>query len=136
MKKEAIRYIIAGVATTAISTIAYWIAFDLLMLPNIPSVISSWILAVVFAFFANKLFVFKSSSLKPKDLLAEGGSFLGARIATGLLEIGMMWLLVDILSFAGTPMKLLTNVIIIALNYLLSKFYIFNKKSGTYEAYT
>ena len=131
MKKEAIRYIIAGVATTAISTIAYWIAFDLLMLPNIPSVIGSWILAVVFAFFANKLFVFKSSSLKPKDLLTEGGSFLGARIATGLLEIGMMWLLVDILSFAGTPMKLLTNVIIIALNYLLSKFYIFNQKSGT-----
>ena len=128
MKKEAneaIKYIIAGAATTLISTISYWIAFDLLRAPNIPSVIFSWVLAVIFAFFANKLFVFKKSSLSPESLLREGGSFLGARVATGILEVMMMWLLVDILSFPGTPMKLLTTLIIIALNYIFSKFWIF-----------
>ena len=60
--------------------------------------------------------------------LRELWTFTACRIGTGVVEVGMMWLFVDILSFNCTLMKLVTNFIVIVLNYIFSKLIIFKKK--------
>ncbi len=125
---EGVRYVLVGAATTALSVFSYWLCYTPLAIPNVPSTVISWVLAVAFAFFANKVFVFQSRSFKGGTLLKEGVSFFGARIATGVLEVALMYLLVDLLNFNGTAMKLAVNLVVIVLNYVLSKLFIFNKK--------
>ncbi len=83
--------------------------------------------AVAFAFVTNKLFVFDSKSWEPSVALHELWTFTACSIGTGVIEVGMMWLFVDIMSFNGTVMKLLTNFIVIVLNYIFSKLIIFKK---------
>ena len=125
---QIIKYVMVGAATTAVSVASYWALSSLVLLPNIPSTILSWVISVVFAFFGNKLIVFSSRSFNRATLLKEGSEFLAARTATGVLEVIMMWLLVDIIHLPGTPMKLLTNIGVIILNYVFSKLYIFKNK--------
>jgi len=131
MKDEArlsARYILAGGATTAVSVGAYWLLYDILLIGNMPAAAASWITAVAFAFFANKLFVFRSRAFSAKALFTEAALFLAARVATGILEMAAMYITVDVLNQNGTLMKLITNVAVIILNYLLSKLIIFKKK--------
>jgi len=95
---------------------------------NVPSVIIAWLLAVVFAFFTNKLWVFKSKSFAPDVLKHEIPTFFGARLLTGLLDLGIMYLAVDVLHGNGTVWKLISNILVIILNYVASKLIIFKKK--------
>ena len=55
-------------------------------------------------------------------------AFLGARLGTGLLDMLIMYLCVDLLGWNDMVMKLASNVIVVILNYILSKFFIFKKK--------
>ena len=123
--RQIIRYVIIGGLTTVISIASYWLFYTPLKMPNVVATILSWVLAVVFAFWGNKFVVFQSGSLSAKVLLREGIEFLGARVATGVMEVLSMWLTVDILALPGTAMKLIISIIIVVLNYILSKLFIF-----------
>ncbi|MGM9552081.1 MAG: GtrA family protein [Clostridia bacterium] len=122
--KGIILYLVFGVMTTVINVISYHIAYDKLHIINVVSTVIAWVIAVTFAFVTNKLFVFESKK-KNKEALGEAVNFFLCRIGTGVIEVGMMWLLVDIFHFNGTYMKLFTNVIVIIINYVLSKFIVF-----------
>lgn len=122
--KGVILYLIFGVMTTGINVISYHIAYENLHIDNVPSTLIAWVIAVLFAFITNKLFVFESKK-KDKEALREAVSFIMCRIGTGVIEVGMMWIFVDLLKFNGTVMKLFTNVIIIVINYIASKFLVF-----------
>ena len=126
--KLSVKYIIVGAATTLLSVGVYWALYELLSVGNLPSVAVSWVAAVSFAFFANKLLVFESRTFNKKTLLREAALFLAARVVSGVLEAAAMYLTVDILNQNGTLMKLITNVAVIILNYLFSKLMIFKQK--------
>ena len=127
---EMINYLIVGGLTTVVSLGTYCFCVYTFLNPNnafqlqIANIIS-WISCVTFAYFTNRIFVFKS---KRTDKLKEAISFYGSRIATLLLEMGIMFVFVTILHFNDKIIKLVAQVVITILNYVLSKLLIFRKK--------
>ena len=127
---EIINYLIVGGLTTIVSLGTYYFCVYTFLNPNnafqlqIANIIS-WISCVTFAYFTNRIFVFKS---KRTDKLKEAISFYGSRIATLLLEMGIMFVFVTILHFNDKIIKLVAQVVITILNYVLSKLLIFKKK--------
>lgn len=127
--KQQINYLIFGGLTTLINIVTYIVFYDILALSNLFSNIMAWIFSVLFAYVTNKLWVFESKTNGFSALLKELSSFVGCRLATGVLDIVIMYVGVDILLLSGTLMKLFSNVIVIILNYVLSKILIFSKSN-------
>ena len=124
--KMPILYIIFGGLTTLVNIIAYFICYDVSGISNVLSTIIAWTLSVIFAFITNKLYVFES---KENNVFYEISTFFGCRLGTGILDVGVMYLTVDILKWNALLMKIISNVIVIVLNYILSKVIIFKKKA-------
>lgn len=128
--KSLIMYAVFGALTTVVNMAAYFISFNLLKIPNVPSTVIAWVLAVLFAFITNKLWVFDSPSFDKKTLMHEIPSFFGARLATGLLDVAIMYLTVDLAHWNPTLWKLISNILVIIINYVASKLLIFKKKDN------
>ena len=126
--KSMILYVLFGAFTTLVNMAIYWLCFNVIGIPNVPSTIIAWILAVSFAFITNKLWVFNSKSFDRKTMTHEIPAFFTARVLTGLLDVGIMYAAVDVLHWNGLIWKLISNVIVIMLNYIASKLVIFRKK--------
>ncbi len=132
--KEIILYIIVGGCTTLVSFIVYALGVELLSLSETASNCLSWVIAVAFAFITNKVFVFESRSFKGIILLKEGLSFLGSRVFSGLVEIFGFELLVyigldkSVLGIDCFLAKIIINVVVIILNFILSKLFVFKKQ--------
>ena len=133
MKKELIMYVIFGAGTTVVN----WIIYSALVLFNINMTIANliaWLGAVTFAFITNKLFVFESRSLEKTVILKEAFAFFGSRILTGVIEIAGPTLLfhlgiqLSMFGIKGFGAKLLISVIVIILNYILSKSAVFTDR--------
>ncbi len=129
MKKyrEIITYGLFGICTTIINIIAYYLSAHILNWGTTISTIIAWFLAVVFALITNKIWVFKSNKWDKKTLIKEVTTFFTCRILTGLLDLGIMILFVDIFHFNDVIMKIISNIIVIIINYIASKLIIFNK---------
>lgn len=123
-----ILYGVFGALTTAINIAAYALCYRVLGVPNVPSNIVAWIVAVLFAFITNKLYVFESKSLERGTVLRELMSFVAARLATGLMDLIIMFVGVDVLHGPDLLIKVGSNVLVIILNYVLSKLVVFRKK--------
>ncbi len=123
--RSFILYADFGVLTTIVNMVVYYLCFNIMGIPNVPSTIIAWVMAVSFAFITNKLWVFDSKSFSAKTLKHEIPTFFGARIATGLLDVGIMYLAVDVLNWNSTLWKLISNILVIILNYIASKLIIF-----------
>ena len=130
--KEIINYLIFGVLTTVISLIVYYgltftiiNTYDALML-QVANVIS-WIAGVLFAYFTNRKYVFES---KNTNKIKEFTSFVGARVTTLLLDMAIMGLGVTILYGNDKIMKLISQILVIVGNYVLSKVFVFRKKEN------
>ena len=127
--KEVINYLIFGALTTVVSFISYYLFAKVLLIDEVISNALSWFFSVLFAYITNKLFVFESKTFEKKNLFKEIISFFLARILTGILcDVLIFALLVKIFKINDIMSKLITQIIVIALNYILSKLYIFRKK--------
>ena len=131
--KPIILYGIFGILTTLVNVAVYYLFYERVGLSNLTSTVVAWFFAVLFAFVTNKIFVFDSKSWKYQMVVSEVLKFFGCRLGTGCIEVGMMVLFVDMLHFSGTSMKLITNFIVIVLNYVLSKLVIFRKVRTEHE---
>lgn len=125
--RSIILYIVFGLMTTLVNMAAYWLCFDVFGIRNVPSTVIAWILAVSFAFISNKIWVFDSRSFDGKTLRREIPAFYGARLLTGLLDVGIMYAAVDMMHWNAIVWKLISNIIVIILNYIASKLVIFRK---------
>ena len=131
--KEIIMYLIFGVLTTVVSLVSYSLFVELLPIGITVASAFSWVIAVSFAFITNKLFVFESRSREVKTVLREALSFFAARIVSGVVEIFLPELLFSIgLDFSlfgvkGLVAKLIVNIIVIIMNYIFSKLFVFKK---------
>ena len=127
--KEIINYIIIGGCTTVVSLFTYYICI-LFLDPTNPillqiSNIISWIFSVTFAYFANRIFVFKSNE---KNILKEGTKFYCSRLTTLFLDSAFMFILVTIFHRNAKIAKLLVQLLILVCNYILSKLFVFKTK--------
>lgn len=121
-------YIIFGVLTTAVNYLVYIPCLNLLGLSASVSNIIAWCVAVLFAFLTNKPFVFESKDWSVKTVVPEFTKFVGTRVASGLVETLILLVTVDLLGWNGNIWKLVTNVIVVILNYIGSKLLVFRKK--------
>ena len=130
--REAIDYLFWGVMTTAVS----WVSYSLFVLLG-ASVFwgnaGSWVCAVSFAFVTNKLWVFRSKSWAGAIVLPELGKFLSSHVATGVFEVIAVPALValglnqTVFGIDGIVAKVIVSVVVIVLNYILSKLFVFKK---------
>lgn len=132
--RETISYVFFGVLTTLVSIISYELVKLLLtgggeltaLKMNIANV-SSWVIAVSFAFVTNKFFVFNSKSVEARVLFKEITSFVGARIVSLVFEMVWMNVTVGLLHINDSIAKIGAQVGIVVMNYVFSKLFIFKK---------
>ena len=124
--RRYILYIIFGVLTTLVNVVTYYLVH--LLLPVMPSTVIAWILAVLFAYVTNRRFVFESQAKTKQEIVRELISFSSARLFTGLVDFVCMFIFVDCLKINDLVIKTIANIIVIILNYVLSKIFVFKKK--------
>ncbi len=125
--KSFIAYAVFGVFTTVVNIVTYNICYSTIGMSNTLSNIFAWILAVTFAYLTNKAWVFESRSWAWEVLKREVPAFISCRIATGVMDIVIMYICVDIMQWHALLMKIMSNILVIILNYVFSKLIIFKK---------
>lgn len=125
---DIVAYLFFGVCTTIVNYIIYLPCYNILHLSATVSNILAWIVAVAFAFLTNKPFVFKSYDWSKKTLIPELTKFIGCRIGSGAMETVILLLAVDLLGWNGNIWKLLTQIMVVILNYIGSKLLVFRNK--------
>ncbi len=121
-------YLIFGVLTTLVNVISYAIFARLLRFGTMPSTVTAWLLAVLFAYLTNRKWVFESKESTKKGIFSEMIKFFACRLATGVVDWLCMFVFVDLLNFNDIFIKLAANILVIILNYLASLFLIFKRK--------
>lgn len=130
--KEIIMYLIVGVVTTLFNWVVY--ALFVMIMPMVLANALSWFVTVLFAYVTNKIFVFESKSMDPAVIVKEAAAFFGARAATGVFEVVAqptfyaIGLNQSILGVEGLASKVLTSAIVMVLNYVFSKLFVFRNK--------
>lgn len=131
--KEGMRYLIFGALSTLINILTYIICAKLILKglqnENIivnASEIIAFIVALIFAYITNKIYVFDSKTNGAKELIKEFGSFTGCRIFTEVISIIMMNMTIWF-GINDVFMKIFSNIVVIILNYVFSKIIIFKK---------
>lgn len=127
--REIVSYVFWGGMTTVVNYTAYFLLTRQLDVYYAYANAISWAVSVLFAYFANKLFVFRSREWGWKAL-RELWQMAAARIFSGLLEQGILMLFVEALHFPDGPVKIASNVVVVIVNYVLSKWIIFKPKQG------
>ena len=125
---DIVSYLFFGVCTTIVNYIIYLPCYNLLGLSATVSNILAWVVAVAFAYLTNKPFVFKSNDWSAATVIPELTKFVGCRIGSGAAETVILFLTVDLLGWNGNLWKLLTQVMVVVLNYIGSKLLVFRKK--------
>lgn len=124
-KQEVLLYLFFG-GLTFIVSIASYAFFDVALAMNeLVANVLSWILAVSFAYITNKIWVFDAPTHTMKELVKQMLSFFGGRVATLVIEELILLVFVTLLEFPSVPVKVVAQVIVIVLNYVISKFFVF-----------
>lgn len=126
--KEEILYLFFGGCTVFINVVVYYISAHVFELSTEVSNIIAWLVAVIFAYITSKMWVFESKTWDKQTILLEIPSFFMCRIITGVIDVIIMFVFVEKLHLYDMIVKIISNVIVIILNYLASKFMIFKKK--------
>lgn len=139
--REVINYLVFGGCTTLVSLGVYALCVGGLGMAVTPGNVISWICAVTFAFVTNKLWVFSSKSWRLRVWLGEAVQFISGRLATGAVELLGLPLLIrlgldqTLFGIEGALAKIVITIIVIILNYVISKFIVFRRKrSGDGQA--
>lgn len=136
--KEIIAYLFWGILTTIVS----WGSFSLFsivfnaFITKITTIVFlanllSWICATIFAFVTNKIWVFHSRSWCVSVAVPELTKFISSRMVTGGFELVAVPLLVKfglnqtVFGIEGMLSKITVSVIVVILNYVISKVFIF-----------
>ena len=124
--KEVVRYIIFGILTTVINFLLYFIFTRVFEITEVISSLLAWFGSVLFAYITNKLFVFENKA--NRNFIVEISLFFLARVGSGILcDVGTFAIMVNILHINDVLSKIVTQVMVVIVNYLFSKLIIFKK---------
>ena len=121
---EIINYLIIGVCSTIVSIVSYFL-LRLVIENYMICTALSWIITIIFTYITNRKFVFTEHD---SNIFREMTTFLASRIATLIVELACMYVAVDMLSIDDRVAKIVVQVIVIVLNYILSKLFVFKRK--------
>ncbi|MDE7014573.1 MAG: GtrA family protein [Kineothrix sp.] len=134
--EEAINYLFFGFLAFLVNMVAYALSIrvlgaddDRVVLVLIATAFA-WVVSVLFAYWTNRSFVFKSKVKDKEGIWKEFSAFVGARIVTGGMELVIMYVMVDLAGINNMISKFVCNVIVIVSNYIFSKLLVFKKKDA------
>ena len=126
MNREVISYLIFGVLTTLVN----WVVYAAMVKVHIDyriATAAAWAVSVLFAFIVNKIFVFQSYNLRPAYVMKEITSFVACRAVSGVMEMVLMIVMVSWIHMDEYISKIAVSVIVVIVNYVFSKLFIFRK---------
>ena len=126
--KTFVLYLAFGGLTTLVNIMAYFSLTKLGGIPYLAGNVMAWIVSVVFAYATNRLFVFASKGHGLIFILKEGATFIGCRLFSGLVDTTTMYVMIDFLHYNDLFVKIIANIVVIVLNYGLSKRIVFQDK--------
>jgi len=126
--QDILVYLVFGVLTTVVNYLVYLPLLNIAGLSAAICNILAWVAAVAFAYLTNKPFVFRSYDWSMQTVLPELTKFVSCRLTSGILETVIILVTVDLLRWDGNLWKLITSVLVVILNYIFSKFFVFKKK--------
>ena len=126
--KDIVPYAIFGILTTIINIVVYLFFAHILKKEIMLSTLAAWFFSVLFAYVTNRKWVFHSGILKFSNIIREAVAFFICRLATGMADILIMFVFVNIFHFNDLFIKIISNIAVIILNYVASKWIIFNHK--------
>lgn len=125
-ENSVIRYLFFGGCTTMVNMVSFYILRQLQVGLNIANVISI-VLAIIFAFVVNSKYVFLQKYERIREYIRDFIKFVGARSITMFIEVAGVWFFVDVVCMNEMLGKLVIQFIIIVLNYVFSKVFVFKK---------
>lgn len=126
--KSEILYLIFGALATLANIVSYYVFYNILHCSNFISTVIAWLLSVLLAYFTNRVFVFESKQNGLKNVLREMAAFFTCRILTGIMDVVIMLVTVDVMNWNSMLWKIISNILVIVLNYFASKVFIFKNK--------
>ena len=123
--KEVVLYIIFGVLTTLVNIMSYLFFAKICGINILISNIMAWFFSILFAYVTNRILVFES---KNEKILHEFALFIGGRGLSGILDSLLFYILVVSLMFNDVISKIFINIIVVIINYVLSKKIIFKER--------
>lgn len=129
LDKEMVRYVIAGGMTTGVNIVSFFFLRLVTDLSRSGANVIAIMLAIIFAYFANSLFVFKNENKKTMAVMArEFVSFVGVRLFAMLVEVVGTNLLCDSFMYNELVSKIVVQAVVLVINYLFSKCFVFKKE--------
>ena len=125
--KKIISFTFWGILTTALNVILYYL-FRYIKLSVQISTVLAWFLCVLFAFITSKKYVFKGTSTSAKAFIREIIYFYGSRLFSGIADVLIMSLFVNIIGFNEVFSKITDEILVSAFNFLFSFLVIFKEK--------
>lgn len=123
-RNDILRYIFFGGCTTLVNLVSFYFLRVAGMGLNLANFISI-VLAIIFAYIVNSRFVFHDRCETLSDHVKPFVKFVSARLITMVIEIGGVWFLVEKMHLVDMMGKFITMFVVLALNYVFSKFLIF-----------
>ncbi len=127
---ETMRYLFIGGCTTLVNLIAFAVFCDVMGMDVTLGNVLSIILAILFAYITNKIFVFSSRTNGIKEMFSEFCRFVGGRLSTMAIEVGGVYLIHNMMGQPKMAAKLVTQILVIIGNYFISKFFVFRNRQG------
>lgn len=125
--REFIMYVICGVATTLVNQITFMV-LNYFHVDYRIAAGAAWVLAVLFAYIVNKLFVFESKTWKKSVVFHEFSTFIACRAISFIFDLGFIIFAVECFAMNENWAKLASNIFVVIANYFASKLIIFRKK--------
>ena len=124
--KEIINYLIFGGLTTLVNLIVYFLLTNMGINYGVANTVA-WVLSVLFAYITNKYFVFKVTGIGAKQLIKEMSTFFSARLFSFVMDMLVLYLCLSVLKWSPILSKLISQVLVVLLNYVLSKIFVFKE---------
>jgi len=131
--KEYILYLVFGGLTTLVNYIVYIPLTVVFHVPELIANVIAWIVAVIFAYITNRIWVFESKTSGFKNIIIEFLKFALGRVVSLGIEEAIIGIFVTWLGFNGVVVKIIASIVTIILNYVFGKFFRLKKKSDGEE---
>ena len=128
--KEGLLYLFFGGVTTLVSFFVFWLFEAIVALDPLLANLISWVVAVAVAYITNRTWVFTAHATGGYAILSEIIGFYASRVATFLLEEAILFVFVTWLALPSRPVKIAASVLVVLLNYVFSKIFVFRKSGG------
>lgn len=123
--KETLLYLFFGGLTTVVSILLFALFNVFFQINALIENIVSWIISVAFAFLTNRICFFSAPTHTISEFITQMVNFYGGRVVTLFIEEGILFVFITYLGFNTMIVKIVAQIIVIILNYIISKLWVF-----------